>query len=62
VNGNPVGNALTGLTSTEMLQVRSIGITLSIRKSTHLSVKPTTLVNRVGLPNVFYSVEATPSP
>jgi hypothetical protein len=25
-------------------------------------VKPTTLVNRVGLPNVFYSVQASPTP
>jgi hypothetical protein len=62
VNGSAIGNALTGLTTTQMLQVRSVGITLSIRKSTHLSVKPTTLVNRVGLPNVFYSVEASPGP
>jgi prepilin-type N-terminal cleavage/methylation domain-containing protein len=62
VDGNTVGNPLVGLSVNEMLQVRSVGITLSIRKSTHLTVQPTTLVNRVALPNVFYSVQASPEP
>jgi prepilin-type N-terminal cleavage/methylation domain-containing protein len=62
VNGSSIGNPIAGLTANEMLNVRSIGITLSIRKSTHLNVQPTTLVNRVGLPNVFYSVQASPTP
>jgi hypothetical protein len=59
ITNGPPGTALT---SDQMLQIRSVGITLSIRKSTHLTVKPTTLVNRVGLPNVFYSVQASPTP
>jgi prepilin-type N-terminal cleavage/methylation domain-containing protein len=62
VNGNLVGTLGATLTTPQMLSVRSVGITLSIRKSTHLNVQPTTLVNRVGLPNVFYSIQASPTP
>ncbi|MCZ7526124.1 MAG: hypothetical protein M5U14_06930 [Acidimicrobiia bacterium] len=51
------GNALTGtpLSEEDRLKVRQVQITLSVRKSTSLQVKPTTLVNRVRLPNVDYT-------
>jgi len=51
------GNALTPtpLDATRMLQVRSVGIRLMIRKSTNLKVAPTTVVNQVRLPNLSYT-------
>jgi type II secretory pathway pseudopilin PulG len=63
-SGTPIAAAPPGraLTSAEMLQVSAIGITLAIRKSVNTYLPPTTLVNRVSLPNIYYTVQASPSP
>jgi prepilin-type N-terminal cleavage/methylation domain-containing protein len=45
----------TPLTVTDALQVKAIGVRLSIRKDTSLSVADTTIENRVRLPNVYYN-------
>jgi type II secretory pathway pseudopilin PulG len=57
------GNALspTPLSGTNQLAVQSIQITLQIRKSTSLAVPSTTLINEVTLPNVYLTVNPTPS-
>jgi hypothetical protein len=39
----------------DALQVKAIGVRLSIRKDTSLSVADTTIENRVRLPNVYYN-------
>lgn len=57
-DGQQVGTPGQALTSQEALQVRQIGINLSVRKSTSLAVPSTELVNRVRLPNVYYTVPA----
>lgn len=62
VNGQPVGTAGQALTDPEKLLVRAVGINLSVRKATSQAVPATKLVNRVRLPNVFYSVQASPTP
>lgn len=51
------GNALgpLPLSQAKRNQVRSVEISLSIRKSTNLSVAATTLVNEVRLPNLGYT-------
>jgi len=43
------------LNQTKRNQVRSVAVSLSIRKSTNLSVAATTLVNEVRLPNLGYT-------
>jgi prepilin-type N-terminal cleavage/methylation domain-containing protein len=55
------GNALTGdpLTSDQSLQINAVQINLSIRKSTSLSVKATTVRTTVRLPNVEYTPVTT---
>ena len=40
------------------LSVRAVGVTFSIRHTTSLEVAPTTLVNRVRLPNLDYNEES----
>jgi prepilin-type N-terminal cleavage/methylation domain-containing protein len=56
------GNVLgpTPLTATQRLQVDSVRIELSIRKSTSLSVRATTVRTTVRLPNVEYTPVTTP--
>ena len=56
------GNALgpTPLTSAQRLQIESVRIELSIRKSTNLSVRATTVRTTVRLPNVEYTPVTTP--
>jgi CRISPR/Cas system-associated exonuclease Cas4 (RecB family) len=58
VDGLPVGIPGQTLTDDQSLEVRQVGITLSVRKSTSLAVPSTDLVNRVRLPNVYYTVPA----
>lgn len=51
-----LGVALTTpLSAADLLNVDAVGVTLSIRRSTNLSVKATTLIDRVRLPNVDYN-------
>jgi type II secretory pathway pseudopilin PulG len=50
------------LTALQMLQIEAVGINLQVRKSTIRSMPFTTLTGRVSLPNVYYSVSATPTP
>lgn len=52
----------TPLDATNMLAVRSVGITLAIRKDVDPTIPSTTLVNRVSLPNIFYNIVASPTP
>lgn len=47
-------SSCTCLTAADLLKIDSVGITFSVRHSTKLTVAPTTLVNRVTLPNVDY--------
>jgi prepilin-type N-terminal cleavage/methylation domain-containing protein len=56
------GNVLgpTPLTSPQRLQVHAVRIELSIRKSTNLSVRATTVRTTVRLPNVEYTPVTTP--
>jgi hypothetical protein len=37
-----------------MLTVEAVEVSLRIRKTTNAEIAPTTLINRVRLPNVFY--------
>lgn len=46
------------LSAANMLLVRSVGITLLVRKSANASVPSTTLANRVRLPNVYFSTQS----
>jgi len=48
------------LTADQRLQVDAVRIDLSIRKSTNLSVDPTTVRTTVRLPNVEYTPVTTP--
>ena len=52
----------TPLSATNLLLVEAVGIRFSIRKGTNFVVAPTTVVNRVRLPNVDYNPLASPSP
>jgi len=45
------------LSSTNRLNVRAVGVNFTIRRTTSLRVAPTTLLNRVRLPNLDYSDE-----
>jgi type II secretory pathway pseudopilin PulG len=47
-------SSCTCLVAADLLRIDSVGITFSVRHGTKLSVAPTTLVNRVTLPNVDY--------
>jgi prepilin-type N-terminal cleavage/methylation domain-containing protein len=51
----PFPTSQTPLTVSDALQVKAIGVRLSIRKDTSLSVADTTIENRVRLPNVYYN-------
>lgn len=44
-----------GLSAADRVLVEAVGITLSIRRDTLLQVAPTTVLNRVRLPNVNYN-------
>jgi hypothetical protein len=46
------------LSAANMLLVRSVGITLLVRKSASASIPSTTLANRVRLPNVYFSTQS----
>lgn len=64
VAGTPTAftTADTPLSAANLLLVDAVGIRFSIRKSTSFVVAPTTVVNRVRLPNVDYNPLASPSP
>ena len=50
------GAALTApLSSADLLKVKAVEVTLSIREPSSLSTPPVTLINRVRLPNVDYN-------
>ena len=57
-NGSVLGPA--PLTADERLQIDSVRIDLSIRKSNNLAVAPTTVRTTVRLPNVEYTPVTTP--
>jgi len=42
------------LSAAELLEIEAVEVNLSIRKTTNASMAPTTLINRVRLPNVDY--------
>lgn len=52
----------TPLDASQMLAVEAVGVTLSIRRTTNLQVAPTTVIDRVRLPNVDYNPLPSPSP
>jgi prepilin-type N-terminal cleavage/methylation domain-containing protein len=56
------GNVLSGspLTAAQRLQIDAVRIDLSIRKSTNLAVRATTVRTTVRLPNVEYTPVSTP--
>jgi type II secretory pathway pseudopilin PulG len=56
----PVGQ--TYLSSTQFASISSVRVTLSVRKATSRAIPATTLVNQVTLPNIYYSVDASPTP
>ena len=56
----PVGQ--TALDPTQFASIYSVLVTLSVRKSTERSIPATTLVNQVTLPNIYYSVDVSPTP
>ncbi len=58
-NGCPADQ--TPLSTIDALQVKAVGVLLSVRKGTSLSVAPTTIENRVRLPNVYYNPAPSPS-
>lgn len=45
----------TSLSAADLLKVSSVGIELAIRRTSRLATEPTTLINRVRLPNVDYN-------
>ena len=49
-----VTNGVNALTAAQMLTVEAVEVSLRIRKTTNAEIAPTTLINRVRLPNVFY--------
>jgi type II secretory pathway pseudopilin PulG len=64
VAGTPTAfsTADTPLSAANLLLVDAVGIRFSIRKSTTYVVAPTTVMNKVRLPNVDYNPLASPSP
>lgn len=56
----PVGQ--TALSSAQFPSIYSVLVTLSVRKSTERAIPATTLVNQVTLPNIYYSVDVSPTP
>jgi type II secretory pathway pseudopilin PulG len=62
VNGQVVGTPGVPLTDPQKILVRSIGIDLHVRKATAQAIPSTNIVTRVRLPNVFYNVQASPTP
>jgi len=52
----------TALSAAQLIKVNSIGINLSVRKSTSRAVPPTTLISSVTLPNIYYNVGPSPTP
>lgn len=50
----------SGLTSSQLYAVHSVGITLSVRKTNSYRVGSTTIVNQVSLPNVYAGVLPLP--
>lgn len=56
---DPTGTPMVPpLTASQMLLVRSVQITMNVRKQTNPPVGVTTLVNTVGLPNVYYQAQS----
>jgi len=49
-----VTNGTSSLTAAQFLTVEAVEVSLRIRKTTNAEIAPTTLINRVRLPNVFY--------
>ena len=49
-----VTNGTAALTAAQVLKVEAVEVHLQIRKSTNAFIEPTSLINRVRLPNVFY--------
>jgi hypothetical protein len=49
-------------TNASLLAIRSVSINLMIRQSNNQAVPATTLVNQVGLPNLFYTIPPSPTP
>jgi hypothetical protein len=62
VDGAPVGTPGVPLTDPQKILVRSVGIDLHVRKATAQAIPSTDIVTRVRLPNVFYSVQSSPTP
>jgi type II secretory pathway pseudopilin PulG len=56
----PVGQTM--LDPSQFPSIASVKVTLSVRKSTSRAIPATTLVNQVTLPNIYYSVDASPTP
>ena len=56
----PFSESVTPLSSDDSLQVTSVQIQLSIRKTTTQFVDRTTVVNKVRLPNVYFNPEGSP--
>ena len=52
----------TALSSTQLIQINSIKINLSVRKGTSRAIPATTLINTVTLPNLYYAVQPSPTP
>lgn len=52
----------TALSSSQLIQINSIKINLSVRKGTSRTIPSTTLVNTVTLPNLYYVVQPSPTP
>jgi hypothetical protein len=62
VDGAAVGTPGIPLSDAQKILVRSVGIDLHVRKATAQAIPSTDLVTRVRLPNVFYSVQSSPTP
>jgi type II secretory pathway pseudopilin PulG len=56
----PVGQ--TALDPSQFASIYSVLVTLAVRKSTQRAIPATTLVNQVTLPNIYYSVDVSPTP
>jgi hypothetical protein len=61
--GTPTAFAQTStpLQASDRLLVEEVGVTLAIRETSNYAVPYTTLVNRVGMPNVDYNPLPSPS-
>ncbi len=57
VNGNVLSN--TPLSASDLLAVRAVRITLTVKRSTTAPLVPVTLVNRVRLPNLDYAAASS---